>query len=146
MKREIFVSKRASVPRLLGSLLVLLAVMSMLACVAAVPDVVNYKYTNHHTATVQVDAKADEVYHTALRLVEEDPDLKLLERDDEKLLVEAEKGELHASVAVAPLGDKQAQVVVTADAGDKEEDKELALRIITSLCDRLEVKYTVVEK
>jgi hypothetical protein len=108
--------------------------------------VIYHQATKHHTATVQVNAKAEDVYRTALSLVEEDPEIKLLKKDDDKFMAEAEKGELSASIKAAPIGDNQTQLVVTADAGKKEEDKKLALRVVTRICDRLGVKYTVVEE
>jgi len=72
--------------------------------------------------------------------------LKLLKKDDEKFVAEGEKGELNATIMATPLDDKKTQLIVTADAGKKETDKKLALQIITNICDKLGVKYTVVEK
>ena len=47
--------------------------------------------------------------------------------------------------AVSHNGNKT-QLVVTADASKKkEEDKELALRIVKDICDELGVKYKVVK-
>jgi hypothetical protein len=146
MSGATFINKEGSVLRLLGVLLTFLTVTSFLACVAAVPVAVRYyKSSKFQTATVQVNAKAEDVHRTALRLVDEDPEIKLLKKDDKKFMVEAEKGELHGTIKTTSISEKQSQLVVTADAGEKEEDKKLALRIVTRICDKLEVKYTVVE-
>jgi hypothetical protein len=118
-----------------------------MACVAAIPVAVHYyKSSKYSTAMVQVKAKVADVYQTALRIVEEKPELKLLKKDDVKFMVEAKEGELHANVKAVAISDNQTQLVVTADAGKKEADKKLALQIVTNICDELGVKYTVVEK
>lgn len=133
-------------PWFLGLLCVSLTVMSLMACVAAIPVAVHYyKSSKHFTAIVQVNAKAADVFQTALRIVGENPDIKLLKKDDEKLMVEAKKGELFASIKTTAISNNQTQLVATADAGEKEEDKKLALQVVTRICDELGVKYTVVE-
>lgn len=146
MSSDTFMNKKGAVVRLLGVLFTFLTVTSFVACVAAVPVAVRYyKSSKFQTATVQVNAKAEDVYRTALRLIDEDPQIKLLKKDDKKFMVEAEKGELQGSIKTTSISEKQSQLVVTADAGEKEEDKKLALRIVTRICDKLGVKYTVVE-
>ena len=132
--------------RMLGLFCIFVTVITQLACVAAIPIIIYAKSTKHHTATVQIDAKAKDVYDTALGLVEADPEIKLLKKDDEKLFVEVEKGKLHASIKATSVKEKQTQLIVTADAGEKEEDKELALRVVTRICDKLGVKYTVAKE
>ena len=146
MTCDIFIGKRGFVLRCLGVMLTLLTVISLMACVAAIPVVVYKQATKFHTATVEVNAKANDVYRTALLIIEEDPELKLLKKDDEKFVAEAEKGELNATIMATQLDDKKTQLIVTADAGKKETDKELALQIITNICDKLGIKYTVVDK
>ncbi len=145
MTYNILIGKRGFVLRFLGVMLTLLTVISLLACVAAIPVMVYKQTTKYHTATVKVNVKANEVYRMALFIIEKDPELKLLKKDDEKFVVEAEQGELNATAMATPLDNKQTQLIVTADAGKKESDKELALEIITDICDKLGVKYTVVE-
>jgi hypothetical protein len=123
-----------------------LMIMFLMACPVVIPIVVYKKATKFHTATLEVNVKANDVYRAALLIIEEDPELKLLKKDDEKFLAEAEKGELNATIMATQLDDKKTQLIVTADAGKKETDKELALQIITNICDKLGIKYTVVDK
>ena len=133
--------------RFLGLLCVSVTLMSLMACVAAIPLAVHhYKSSKYSTAMVQVNAKAADVYQTALRIVEENPDIELLKKDDEKFMAEAKRGELFASIKAVPLSENRTELVATADAGEKEEDKKLALQVATRICDELGVKYTVVEK
>ena len=132
--------------RVLGVFFIFLVVIYLLGCVAAIPVIIYYKSTKHFTATVQVDAKAEDVYQTALRIVEENPNVKLVKKDDEKLLVEAELEEKEGSIKAVPISANQCQLIATVDAGDKEADEEMALRIVKRICDELGVKYSVVEK
>jgi hypothetical protein len=137
--------KTKGMTRLLGPIVVFATALAFWGCPVLIPVVIYKQSTKHHTATVQVNKKADDVYGTAIQLLEDNPEIKVLEKDDEKRAVEAEKGELFASVSATPIDGGKTQLVVTADAGKREEDKELALKIVTKICDALGVKYTLVE-
>lgn len=146
MACDIFIWKRGVILRCCCMIFTFLMMMFLMACPVVIPIVVYKKTTKFHTATVEVNAKANDVYRTALLIIEEDPELKLLKKDDEKFVAEAEKGELNATIMATQLDDKKTQLIVTADAGKKETDKALALQIITNICDKLGIKYTVVDK
>ena len=128
-------------------LLFSVAIVSMLACVAAIPVIIYQQATKTQTATVQVNASADEVYQTAIRLIQQRPDIQILEQQDDKRTIEIQRAEKYASVKATPLDGRKAQLVVTADADteekEEEEDKELALKIVKGICDELGVSYTV---
>jgi len=151
MSHDAFRNKRGSVLRLFGVLLTFLTLMSLVGCIAAVPVAIRYyKSTKFQTATAQVNAQAVDVYHTAIRMIQQRPDIRIVKQDDEKLMVEIERGEKYASIKTAPLDSGQTHLVVTADADveekDKEEDKELALKVVQLICDELGVEYTVVKE
>ena len=146
MKKKTFKHEKGLVQRWLARLLIFLMAMSFLGCVAAIPVVIYYEAEKHYTATVQVDAKAADVYNTAVRLIGEKPDVKIKKKDDAKFLVEIERGKQYASIKAVSHNGNKTQLVVTADASKKkEEDKELALRIVKDICDELGVKYKVVK-
>jgi hypothetical protein len=63
--------------------------------------------------------------------------VKIETQDDEKLLVEVTKGELFASIHAESLEKGGTQLIVVADAGDKEEDKDLALRVVQQVCEAI---------
>ncbi len=126
--------KRHFAPQLLGKLLLLLVSVSMVGCIAAVPVIIKMAGSKHYTATVQMKTGAEEVYQAVIVELEKKPDVKIETRDDEKFLVEATKGEIFASIHAEPL-NRGTQLIVTADAGDKDEDKDLALRIVKAVCD-----------
>ena len=92
MKGNVFNNKAKCGAKLLGLTFVLLAMISMLACVAAIPVIVYYESTKHYTATVQVNAKPQAVYQTAIRVIEGKPDVEIEKKDEAKLLVEADRG------------------------------------------------------
>jgi hypothetical protein len=105
------------------------------------------KGTKFNKATVQVQAAANDVYSTAIGVINDDPAIELLKKDDEKLKAEARKGKLLAKIEVKKLDNGNTKLIVKADAGkDKKADKELALRIVKRICDTLGVKYVVNEK
>ncbi|NIO15607.1 MAG: hypothetical protein GTN70_01165 [Deltaproteobacteria bacterium] len=121
-------------PQLLGKLLLVLISVSMLGCVAAVPVIIKMASSKHYTATVQMKTGPEDVYRAVIAELEKKPDVKIETRDDEKFLVEATKGEIFASIHAEPL-KRGTQLIVTADAGGKDEDKDLALRIVKAVCD-----------
>jgi len=55
MTCDIFIGKIGFVLRCLGVMLTLLTVISLTACVAAIPVVVYKQATKYHTATVEVN-------------------------------------------------------------------------------------------
>jgi hypothetical protein len=59
-------------------------------------------------------------------------------------------GKQTASLSAKPLGDDKTEVAVVADIPEakerKEEQKELAMRVIDKVCQRLGVTYTIATK
>ena len=99
-----------------------------------------------NTAKVQVQAAADELYSTALGIINDDTALELQKKDDKNMKAEARKGELVAKIQVTQLDNGKAELIVEADAGKKEADKELALHIVERICGAMGVPYKVDEK
>lgn len=108
-------------------------------------NVIAYKKgPKFHTATVLVQAAANDIYNTAIGIVNDDPDVELLDKDDKKLKAEARKGNLLAQIEVKNLDKGNAELIVRADAGKKgTADRELTLRVVKRLCYKLGVKYEV---
>jgi hypothetical protein len=133
--------------KLLFASLFSFAIVSSWACVAAIPVIIYHQATKMQTATVQVNADANNVYQTARRLIQERTDIEILKQEDDKRTIEIKKAEKYASIKATPLDGGKTQLVVTADADteekEKEEDKELALKIVTAICDELGVSYSV---
>ena len=104
------------------------------------------KGTKFNTAKVEVHAAANDVYTTALGIVYDDAAIELKKKDDKMMKVEGKKGKLVAKIEVKQIDSGKAELVVKADAGKKEADKELALHIVERICGVMDVQYKIVEK
>ena len=71
----------------LVSLLVLLTAASLLACVAAIPIIYYSTREGGIVVTAQIDRDANEVWEAAIRSVEKQPNMKIVERDDEEFFL-----------------------------------------------------------
>ncbi|MCK5835109.1 MAG: DUF3568 family protein [Lentisphaeria bacterium] len=120
-----------------------------LSAVAAGVTVWYYSGENGTTAEVTIQKPAVEVYEALLKAVVDAPEMKLLTSDSEEMEVTMSKGKKTAKAVVEKVeGDKSALLRVTADDGtDKEDiDNVLAMKIITQVCDDLDVKYELKSK
>ncbi len=143
-------NKEKIVSKSVGMLLVTVMALSILGCVAAIPvAVMYYEDQEKYHAKADIPALPDKVYAAAVSLAEE-KELKITKQDAEKRIIEVTDGKQTASLSAKPLGDDKTEVAVVADipkAKDrKEEQKELALRVIDKICERLGVTYTLTTK
>ena len=121
---------------------------SFLGCIAAIPvAIMYYEEKENYVAKADLPAPAQKVYNTAVSMADE-KELKILEKNDKDLMVKVTDGKQTASLKAVPISSDKTQITVTSsirEAKDrKEEEKELALRIIDKLCAKLDVKYTIV--
>lgn len=157
---------------MLVSVLMLFAVLAVQCAPRTVGQVIVMRSQKHHTATVELDASAQDVYNAILRIVQEDRELHFLRKDSKNLLVEAQKEDRHFSAQVYPLGEGASRLVLTVDAGKLQLEadaiettavtgeaipgitdvrdtgrtgEELAVKSIMILCDELEIKCQVNE-
>jgi len=133
--------------------------LSVLGCIAAVPIAIKYyKDENQTKAQAEMPAPAEKVYQTAVSMAEE-KDVKILKKEDEKMYLEVTDGVQTASFKAEAGGDQKTVITVISavtSEGTKEtketkeekktQEKELALRIIDRVCERLEVKCTIVKQ
>ena len=136
--------------RNMGLLVVSAMVLSILGCVAAIPvAVVYYKDQQKYHATAEIPVLPDKVYAAAVSLAEE-KELKIVKKDDANRIIVVTDGKQTASLSAKPLGDDKTEVAVVADIPEakerKEEQKELAMRVIDKVCERLGVTYTVTKQ
>jgi hypothetical protein len=102
---------------------------------------------NSYMARVEVKLPAQKVYQTVVALAEEHA-VQFLARDDNVRMLEVSDGAQTASVMVLSLGPDMCELAVTASApagATVEEHRELALRIVSRVCERLDVKYKIVK-
>ncbi len=139
-----------AISRSVGILVVSVMALSILGCIAAIPVAVRYyKDQEKYHATAEIPALPDKVYAAAVSLAEE-KELKITKQDAEKRIIEVTDGKQTASLSAKPLGDDRTEVAVVADIPEakerKEEQKELAMRVIEKVCERLGVTYKIIEK
>lgn len=142
--------------KLFRYLVALVAVMSMLACIAAIPIAVMYmKSDEGFVAEAEIPAPAEKVYRTAVDVAKEKaPVVKILEKDDAKFYLAVTDDIQKASVKVEPIDNNKAELIVKADIPkvegvekeyEEEKEKELALRIVNRLCQRLKAKCKIIK-
>lgn len=92
----------------------------------------------HRTVVINLQVPPDEVYEVLLNLVEKDPELILIRKSKDKLMVEAMKGNNYFSARVHILTNTASQLTITVDAGDETSDDELALRAVKVVLDEID--------
>ncbi|UCG32262.1 MAG: hypothetical protein JSU68_11410 [Phycisphaerales bacterium] len=99
-----------------------------------------------HTATVELDVAAGDVYDAMLRILERRPDITVRKQDDKKRQIEATKDKSRMSAQVRTARGGKTELTVSASSGEKTRtDEELAEVIVETICDELGVKWKVVK-
>jgi hypothetical protein len=143
--------------KFLGYLITVVTTISFFACIAAIPIAIKYaKSKEGYIAEAEIPAPAEKVYGAAITLAEERaPVVKILKRDDEKLLLEVTDDIQKASFKAEAITPEKTGVIIKADVPkvegkekeyEKEQEKELALRILSNLCRKLNVQCSVTNK
>jgi hypothetical protein len=102
-------------------------------------------HTVTYTARVAVNVSAPKAYEAAVVLVRQQR-LRILLKDDAVRLLQVTDGVQTASLSALALGNDTCEIAVTASApggATVEQDQELALRLVSKVCMRLDVKFTV---
>ena len=143
--------------KFLGYLITVVTAMSFFACIAAIPIAIKYaKSKEGYVAEAEIPAPAEKVYRAAISLAEDRaPVVKILKKDDAKLLLEVTDDIQKASFKAEAISQEKTAVIVKADVPkvegkekeyETEREKELALSIIDKLCTKLNVQCTVTNK
>jgi hypothetical protein len=127
----------------------------MMSCIAAIPIAIKYAESKNQTkAEAEMPVPAEKVYSTALDMAKE-KDLKIVKQEDDKMYLEVTDGVQTASLKAESAGSDKTEITVIANlpsqegeekAQRKEKEKELTLRIVNRLCERLEVKCTITKE
>jgi hypothetical protein len=143
--------------KFLGYLMAVVTTLSFFACIAAIPIAIHYaKSKEGYVAEAEIPAPAEKVYRAAISLAEERaPAVKILKKDEEKRVIEVTDDIQKASLKAEPITPENTGVIIKADVPkvegkekeyEKEQEKELALRILKNLCTKLNVQCTVTNK
>jgi hypothetical protein len=99
-----------------------------------------------HTATVELDVAAGDVYDAMLRILQRRPDITVRKQDNKKRQIEATKDKSRMSARVRATKKGKTELTVSASSGEKTRtDEELAEVIVETICDELGVKWKVVK-
>jgi hypothetical protein len=97
---------------------------------------------------------ADKVYLTVVEMAQ-GKGLQIVKREDEKRYLEVTDGVQTGSFKAKVVGTDRTEITVMANvpskneeerAQRKEKEKELTLRVVNRLCERLEVKCTITKE
>lgn len=131
---------------------IIVASMFLVSCFAAIPVAIRYaRNANQTKAQAEMPVSAEKVYSTAVEMAKE-KDLKILKQKDDKMYIEVTDGVQTGSLKAKPIGSDRSEVTVVASLPSQEgeerehrkaREKELTLRIINRVCDRLKVQCTI---
>jgi hypothetical protein len=90
-------------------------------------------------ATVLLEAEADKVYAVAVKLLQDNPEMRVLSQDAARRAIAFAKGTQSASMKISPLGDHLAQLLVAGPAG-QPGGTSFAVEGILRVCHRMGVE------
>ncbi len=138
-----------------GLSVTLVTALFIVSCIAAIPVAIKYaKSANQTKAKAEMPVPADKVYRTAVDLAKE-RGLQIVKQEDEKRYLEVTDGVQTASLKAEAPGNDKTEITVVANLpsqeGEEKEqrkarEKELTLRVVDRLCERLEVKCTITKE
>jgi len=106
--------------------------------------VVYTKGARQHTATVQLAVPAAEVYAAMLRITAQRPDLKVLNKEDKRYLLELTDGERSVAGQATELDANSSLLFIWSDAGESgQTGQNISLKAIRDICAELKVHCTM---
>lgn len=140
------VVSKFSVRMFAPALLLLILGLAAQGCVLAVVPLIFAVMGDTATATVEIPRPAQEVYDTGLTLAKDDKTLTVDKSDPSTLTIAVSRGEQTGVFKAVPIDNRTSQLIITVKSGvSLEEDKRLALRGATRVCEVLGVKFTLIE-
>jgi hypothetical protein len=138
--------------RLLLSVSLFAAAMLSTGCAAlpvgSVTNAATVVYTagaTQHTAAVEMPVEAATVFEAVIRVIEESPNIEVVNRNDKAFLIEVVQGERRVTGQVTKLGSGTSLLYIWADAGSSgQTGRELAIASVETVCDELDVEYKLV--
>jgi len=107
-------------------------------------QVVYTKGARQHTATVQLAVPAAEVYAAMLRITAQRPDLKILNKEDKRYLLELTDGERSVAGQATELDVNSSLLFIWSDAGESgQTGQSISLKAIRDICAELKVHCTM---
>lgn len=109
--------------------------------VATTGSILYTQGVRQHTAMLQIHLPPAEVYNALLKVVANRPDLKLLNKNAQRLLIEIEKEGQFLSAQATSLSENQTLLFLWADAGKSgRTGQDLARSATEEICKQLAVE------
>jgi hypothetical protein len=107
-----------------------------------------YEDANQVKLSINVKEKPTVVYAKAAAAIEEKGTFKITKRDDKKMVLDVEQGELKGYLKVAPLAGEETSVMTVAmDKGkDPEAQKKALVQSVMDACSKLGLQCTEEKK
>ena len=97
--------------------------------------------SNNNVATVLLEAKADNVYNTAVKLLKGNQNARITRRDDATRTIDFTYGQHTASMKIASLQDNLSQLIITSTmASGKPEDASFVVDSVFRVCREMGVE------
>ena len=134
---------------------VLVALISLVACFAAIPIAIYYyKTSENYVAKADAKESADALWAAVVGLAEKrkaEGKIRILEKDDTEREIKVTDGVQTAEAKIIPVGKNESKIIVTADIPKeekerKEKEQELAARIMKNLCEEANASCTFVKE
>lgn len=102
------------------------------------------KNPGYDVATVFLDAEAGKVYSTAVSLLQQNPKMKITQKDDTQRTIEFTDGEHTAGLRITEMGDHLSQLLIASAGGPgAPSSTSIVVDAVKRVCEKLGVKYTV---
>ncbi len=99
-----------------------------------------------HIATAQIDRGPEEIYGTAMAILQRTDGVEVIRNDPKKNRIDATRGANFVSIRAVKIADHRSEVVVAARAGEEgRSHQQLSLYVIETLCKDLGVQYRIVQ-
>ena len=108
--------------------------------------VVHTEGSSQHMIAARVPADASRVFNSFVRIIEEKPDVEVVNRKDNAMLLEITQDGIEITAQATQLGAGESLLYIWAEAGDSGlSGRELATVVVEAICEELGVEFERVD-
>jgi len=108
--------------------------------------VVHTEGSSQHMIAARVPADASRVFKSFVRIIEEKPDIEVVNRKDNAMLLEVTQDGIKITAQVTQLGAGESLLYIWAEAGESgRSGRELATAAVEMICEELGVGFERVD-
>ena len=108
--------------------------------------VVHTEGSSQHMIAARVPADASRVFNSFVHIVEEKPDVEVVNRKDNAMLLEITQDGTKITAQATQLGVGESLLYIWAEAGDSGlSGRELATAVVETICEELGVEFERVD-